>query len=106
MNGKVSSTIRIIDSLAEITRHHDRHVVEKSLLKTIDDLLPGGKSRLYRVEVSVDGEIEVSLLAFSESGYLDSLDANRSLREQACDLTRQVVSSGKTLTADRDGHPD
>ena len=65
------STIQIIDSLAEITRHHDREIIEKSLLKTLDELTTGQEFRLYRV-IETKPKIALALLAYSVNGVIET----------------------------------
>jgi two-component system cell cycle response regulator len=40
MKDKNNHSITLIDGIAEITRHHDRKMLEQSVLKTINDLFP------------------------------------------------------------------
>lgn len=65
------STIQIIDSLAEITRHHDREIIEKSLLKTLDELTTRQEFRLYRV-IETKPKISLALLAYSVNGVIET----------------------------------
>jgi two-component system, cell cycle response regulator len=68
---KKVSTIQIIDSLAEITRHNDREIIEKSLLKTLDELAVQQEFRLYKV-IEKEPEIALGLLAFSVNGTIET----------------------------------
>lgn len=68
---KQVSTIQIIDSLAEITRHHDREIIEKSLLKTLDELAVKQQFHLYKV-FEKQPEIALGLLAYSLDGIIES----------------------------------
>lgn len=68
---KKVSTIQIIDSLAEITRHYDRDIIEKSLLKTLDELAVKQEFRLYKV-IEKEPEIALGLLAFSVNGVIET----------------------------------
>ncbi|WP_404360099.1 GGDEF domain-containing protein [Methylotuvimicrobium sp. KM1] len=65
------STIQIIDSLAEMTRHHDREIIEKSLLKTLDELTTGQEFRLYRV-IEAKPKIVLGMLAYSVNSVIDT----------------------------------
>ena len=96
MSTKTHSTVRIIDGLAEITRHHDRNIVEKSLLKTVNDLI-SGTSRLYRVERNDEGT-EVSLLAFAENGLIDSLPRSDKSPAPMTEALEEVLDSGYMLS--------
>lgn len=69
------NSIRIIDNLAEITSHQDRHVLEKSLLKTRGELYPGSDAQLFRVKQQ-DEKVDISLLAYSICELLVSSDEN------------------------------
>ena len=90
------STVRIIDSLAEITRHHDRNIVEKSLLKTLNDLI-SGSTRLYRVE-QTDDNMDFSLLAFAENGVIDSLPTSEQTPAPMTDALEEVLETGYMLS--------
>lgn len=72
------SSVKIIDNLAEITSYHDRHVLEKSLLKTINELFPAKDIRLFRVLEQSDNH-ELSLLAYCVNGVIESSDENPKL---------------------------
>ncbi|QPK63196.1 GGDEF domain-containing protein [Methylomonas sp. LL1] len=63
------STLHIIDSLAEITRHYDPEIIEESLLKTLNELAVGQEFHLYKV-ISTKPVITVGLLAFSVNGVI------------------------------------
>ena len=64
------NTIQIVDSLAEITRHHDREIIEKSLLKTLSDLNNSQEFRLYKI-IRTKPTITIGLLAFSINGSVE-----------------------------------
>ena len=86
------STVRIIDSLAEITRHHDRNIIEKSLLKTLSDLITGS-TRLYRV-IQTEDNTDFSLLAFAENGLIDSLAKSEQIPAPMTDALEEVLDTG------------
>lgn len=66
------NSLQIIDSLGEITRHRDREIVEKSLLKTLGELAPNQEFRLFKVfSDEVDG-VALGLLAYSINGYVET----------------------------------
>lgn len=67
------NSIRIVDNLAEITSHHDRNVLEKSLLKTLNELFPAQDLRLFRVR-SQNNAHELSLLAYCVNDVIVSFD--------------------------------
>ncbi|MFI3186601.1 MAG: GGDEF domain-containing protein [Methylococcaceae bacterium] len=68
----VVSSLQIIDSLGEITRHRDREVIEKSLLKTLTELSPNQEFRLFRVLATENDEVMLGLLAYSINGYVET----------------------------------
>jgi len=66
------NSLQIIDSLGEITRHRDRVVIEKSLLKTLAELSPNQEFRLYKVLAKEGEEVVLGLLAYSINGYVET----------------------------------
>lgn len=83
------NSIRIIDSLAEITSHQERHVLEKSLLKTLGELYPGSDAQLFRVKQQ-DEKVDISLLAYSIGELIVSFDENPRLNRQAEALSQSM----------------
>jgi len=67
----MKNSIRIVDNLAEITSHHDRHVLEKSLLKTLSESFPNADLRLFRVKEYAENH-ELTLLAFCVNSVIVS----------------------------------
>ncbi len=59
------NTIQLIDSLGEITRHRDREIIEKSLLKTLGELAPNQEFRLFKVMPKETEKVALGLLAYS-----------------------------------------
>ncbi len=57
------NSVRIVDNLAEITRYQDRHVLEKSLMKTLNELFPGENLRLFAARKR-ENRLELNLLSF------------------------------------------
>lgn len=100
------NSIRIVDNLAEITSHHDRHVLEKSLLKTLNESFPVQELRLFRVHEQLDSH-ELSLLAFCVNGVIVSSDNSPKLLDTESDLSAAIeraISSGDVeLTANQSG---
>lgn len=82
-------SIRIVDNLAEITSHQDRHVLEKSLLKTLSELYPETELQLFRVK-HLDEQIDIHLLAYSVNDLIVSTDENPRLNAQAQSLTQAM----------------
>ena len=66
---KKINSIQIIDSLAEITRHYDREIIEKSLLTTLTEMSVNQEFRLYKV-IETKPNIALGLLAFSVNGVI------------------------------------
>ena len=56
------STVQVIDTLAEVTRHHDRELIERSLVTTLAELIPATELWFYRL-VARPPAIQVALLA-------------------------------------------
>ncbi len=56
-----SATIQVIDTLAEVTRHQDRELIERSLMKTLSEAVSCRELRLYRV-VRMPPDIELLLV--------------------------------------------
>ncbi|NIB40171.1 GGDEF domain-containing protein [Pseudomaricurvus alkylphenolicus] len=105
MSPKTHATIRIVDSLAEITRYHDRHIVEKSLLKSVDDLLEGNTTRLYRVEKE-DNSIDIHLLAFCRHGVIDSLPNGDNISMPSSAAFEKVLETGCVLSVPHQQDPE
>jgi len=70
------NSLQIIDSLGEITRHRDREVIEKSLLKTLAELSPNQEFRLFKVLAKEGEEVVLGLLAYSIDGYVETSGFN------------------------------
>lgn len=86
------SSIKIVDNLAEITSHHDRQVLEKSLLKTLNELFPNQGLRLFRVRKQAL-LYDISLLAYCVNGVIDSTDAKPKFNPEAGDLSAAMMSA-------------
>jgi len=70
MKHKNDHSITLIDGLAEITRHHDRQMLEQSVLKTINDLFPVESLRLFQVEeINEDNFLKLIVLA-DKNGFI------------------------------------
>jgi diguanylate cyclase (GGDEF)-like protein len=69
------STLKIVDSLAEITRYKDRELLERSLAVTLSELFLNDEFRFYRITtVDNDGvtELRLSLLTYANQGVVIS----------------------------------
>lgn len=102
----IHNSIRIVDNLAEITSHHDRHVLEKSLLKTLNELFPAHDLRLFRVRQNA-GDHELSLLAFCVNSVIVSSDEPAKLLPNESDiadaLSRAIMKGDVELVAGKNG---
>lgn len=83
------NSIRIVDNLAEITSHYDRNVLEKSLLKTLNELFPSPDLRLFRVRELADNH-ELSLLAFCVNSVIVSSDENPKLLDHESAISAAI----------------
>ncbi|MCX4186790.1 GGDEF domain-containing protein [Methylophaga sp. OBS4] len=88
----IQNSIRIVDNLAEITSHHDRHVLEKSLLKTLNELFPAQDLRLFRVREYADNH-EVTLLAFCVNSVIVSSDDTPRLLPNESEISGAISRS-------------
>lgn len=88
----INNSIRIVDNLAEITSHHDRHVLEKSLLKTLNELFPAQDLRLFRVHESAQKH-ELTLLAFCVNDVIVSSDDSPRLLPSDSDIYQALSSA-------------
>lgn len=70
------NTLQLIDSLGEITRHRDREIIEKSLLKTLLELAPNQDFRLFKVLDKDNEAVVLGLLAYSINGYMETSGFN------------------------------
>lgn len=92
------STVKIVDGLAEITRHHDRNILEKSLLKTLGDMFPGN-IRLYRTLQHHDVDrIDISLLAYAENGVICSPTRQEIVTKTLSSGIETVIKTGELAT--------
>jgi diguanylate cyclase (GGDEF)-like protein len=101
-----NNSIRIVDNLAEITSHHDRHVLEKSLLKTLNESFDSQSLRLFRVHEQLDSH-ELSLLAYCVEDIIVSSDDNPRLLKADSDLSAAIeraIEGGEVeLTSNTNG---
>jgi diguanylate cyclase (GGDEF)-like protein len=68
---KTTHHIQLVDSLAEITSHHDRELIEKSLLNTLSEYDGAEEFWLHRV-ISLEPEISLGLLAHLSKGLVNT----------------------------------
>lgn len=98
---KTISTVQVIDTLAEITRYHDREVLERSLATTLSELIPALEFRFYKVQV-IEDSLEMALLAFARKGIIGSepLPRNHQIPEELANGILQAVKHGELLQVD------
>ncbi|EIC23299.1 GGDEF domain-containing protein [Thiorhodovibrio frisius] len=85
------STITIVDSLAEITRHQDRELLERSLAITLSELFPAETFRLFQIVMSED-RIKAALAAYSRDGVIIS-ELNQEQRQLSEPLLEAVAEA-------------
>lgn len=89
------NSIRIVDNLAEITSHHDRHVLEKSLLKTLNELFPAQDLRLFRVRAQAS-EPELCLLAYCVNSVIVSTDNHPKVLSDKSEMSQAISRAIET----------
>ncbi|MDH3355212.1 MAG: GGDEF domain-containing protein, partial [Chromatiales bacterium] len=101
MRKKINS-IQFIDSLAEITRHHDREILEKSLLKTLKEYSEQQNFWLYKV-CDLDPDITLGLLAYTtntEIVTMGKIKPARTMPEYIQSAIRDVFEDGQITKVD------
>jgi two-component system cell cycle response regulator len=86
------NSLQIIDSLGEITRHRDREVIEKSLLKTLAELSPNQEFKLFKVLSKESEEVVLGLSAYSINGYVETSGFHIERYELLPDIKQLVLS--------------
>jgi len=77
---KKFNSVEFVDSLAEVTSHFDKEVIEKSLLKTLTDFTPSAEYRIYRVLPNTSDKTALALIAYAKDNIVDSL--SNEIKEQ------------------------
>jgi len=67
------NSVKFVDSLAEVTSHSDKEVIERSLLQTLIDLTPTSEYRIYRVLPNTNEKIVLALMAYAKNNIIDTL---------------------------------
>lgn len=67
------NSFEFVDSLAEVSSHTERGVIERSLLQTLTDYCPASELRLYRVLVNESNQ-GLALMAYAKNRVIDTLD--------------------------------
>lgn len=91
MKYKNNYNITLIDSLAEITRHHDRSMLEESVLKTISDLFQPESLHLFLLEGSNGGKVHKPIVVVDNKGAVH-LD-NDSLADTMTEKLNKALSA-------------
>ncbi|RLJ21659.1 GGDEF domain-containing protein [bacterium endosymbiont of Escarpia laminata] len=100
---KKVSTIQVIDSLAEITRFHDRDLIERSLVKTLAEVVPCKELRLYRVTGEAES-LDLLLLAhLVENKEVSGIPAiERHISKALSEGIAAAVGEGEVVSLDDD----
>lgn len=102
MKYKNNHSITLIDGLAEITRHHDRKMLEESVLKTISDLFHPESLYLYLLEGLNEGRVLKLIVVVDKKGavYLEHDLPINTISEQLSDsLSASAESKSIKLLA-------
>lgn len=93
------NSIKFVDSLAEITRHRDREIIERSLLKTLLEFETESSFRLYQV-LAFEPAIELGLLAYaSHNNIITAEDIKRQeLPERFQQAILDVIKNGRIIS--------
>jgi len=70
---KKLNSAEFVNSLAEVTQHEDRDIIERSLLQTLIEFVPTADHWLYRI-VSHSAETSIALIAYTKNNTVDTLD--------------------------------
>jgi len=93
MQKKIKST-QIIDSLAEMTRHQDREIIEKSLLKTIHELMPSLELRLFKVKEGHDtNNFSLHLLSYAVGDNINVMDVKVDYKKMSPSLQSGIIDA-------------
>ncbi len=99
------STVKIIDSLAEITRYQDKEILERSLVETLAETVPAEEYRLYKV-VQQPPNLELIITA-SKSAARDVASETQTDHELTDSLQQAIVRAIETediVTLESDEH--
>lgn len=97
---------KIVDNLAEITSHLDRSILEKSLLKTINELFVKADLRLYRVRAeNAKYEQDLALLAYCVNEVVVSSEKERQLQPDKSEISEAIseaVHTGQVSSVEKE----
>jgi diguanylate cyclase (GGDEF)-like protein len=90
------NSIHFINSLAEVTRHQDRELIEKSLLKTLGEYHSSQEYWLYQV-LSIEPEISLGLLSYSSKSTIITSNSakKKDVPTHLEDAITRVIETGK-----------
>lgn len=88
-------SITLIDSLADITQHHDRQMLEESVMRTIGDLFPVETIHLFRLHV-LNKDKYLSLVASIDQNKIVSVEDDLEINTLSEKLRDAVWLSAKT----------
>ncbi len=92
--------MQVIDTLAEVTRHQDRDLIERSLVKTLAEIVDCLELRLYRI-VRMPPEIELLLVdqVTPRQKVIAALDGcERPVPDRLCASIIEALESGEIVT--------
>ncbi len=100
-----ASTIQVIDSLAEITRYHDREILERSLLETLAETVSAEEYRLYKVQ-RPPPKLELTIVAnkTSDRDVISENQTNHQLTEDLQQAICDAIEREDVVTFDSDNH--
>jgi len=91
---KAFNSVEFVDSLAEVTSHFDKEVIEKSLLKTLTDFTPSAEYRIYRVLPNSSDKTALALIAHvKDNANLSNETKEKHLHESFCDGINRAVET-------------
>lgn len=95
MKYKNNHSITLIDGLAEITRHHDRKMLEESVLKTINDLFKPESLHLFLLEGLNEAKAHKLIVVVDNKGAL-SLESESPVNTMTENLSDALSASAES----------
>lgn len=99
------STVKIIDSLAEITRYQDKEILERSLVETLAETVPSEEYRLYKV-IQQPPNLEL-IIAANKSATRDvtcETQTDHELTDSLQQAIIQAIEAEDIITLESDEH--
>lgn len=109
MRKKINS-VKIVDCLAEITRYHDREILERSLITTLANFLGDVDLCLYRIElIETRDEIELDMIMrinYKGDAIVNHEEVRHDADIQATKAIMDAIESASvsSCTDDREGY--